>query len=123
MLRHAFAIDNSTPGGREQVAKSIFESERAFYSRTQDGNDKTYNFDIENMTAEERQLMEQAEAILFLLASEATQKTTTPLKEKPRKPVINEELEALKAETAALRKTVDGIAELRKKIEGNGNGS
>jgi hypothetical protein len=67
MLRHAFNIP--TPKGTQPVAKSIFDSESAYYSRSQSGNDKTYRFDIEEMSTEQRQLLGEAEAILFRLAT------------------------------------------------------
>jgi hypothetical protein len=94
------------------MAKSFFDSERAIYNRSQSGNEKSFSFDIEEMSEEERQLMNEAEAILFRLASSATQKTSTPLKKKPSKPV-SDELGSIRAE----------LAELRKKFGGNGSAS
>lgn len=118
MLRHAFPTDNSTGKGApvskslfdsivKPVSKSIFDSERAFYNRSQSGSEKSFNFDIENMSSNKRQLFDATESILFRLATEVTQKTSATLKEKPRKPLIDDEVEALKAEVAELRQKIE----------------
>ncbi len=106
MLRHAF--HNSTLKEAQPVTKSIFDSERAWYSRSRSGNEKSFSFDIEEMTSEERQLLDETEAILFRLATEVREKTNATLKEKPRKPLVEDELDTLKAEVAELRKKVEG---------------
>lgn len=114
MLRHAINIPLK---GEQQVSKSIFDSDRAWYTRTQSGSDLSYSFEIEEMSDEERKLLAEAETILFKLATSVTQKTSTVLKETPKKPHAKDEIESLKATVVELQKTVEGIAELRKQTE------